>query len=61
MCENTRWSHLLVAGGWYDQHPDFVQACQTYFGLKGKHEEKTRKDEERKRETEMRSAKTRRR
>jgi hypothetical protein len=24
LLENTRWTHLPIEGGWYDQHPQFV-------------------------------------
>lgn len=35
LLEATRWSHLPVGGGWYDQHPLFVEEIQIIFSAKG--------------------------
>jgi hypothetical protein len=35
LLEATRWTHLPVGGGWYDQHPLFVEEVQTIFSVKG--------------------------
>lgn len=34
LLDATHWSHLPVAGGWYDQHPDFVDEVVEIFAIK---------------------------
>lgn len=46
LCEATHWSHLPVGGGWYDQHPMFVDEVFTIFDVKGKVEARKRREEE---------------
>lgn len=48
-----RWNHLPVAGGIYDQDPEFIDGITELFRLKAKKEEKDAK----KREAEMNAAK----
>jgi hypothetical protein len=38
--ESTRWAALPVAGGWYDQHPEFVRKVQFLFGLKAEYDKR---------------------
>ena len=47
LCEATRWSHLPVQGGWYDQHPLFVDELAIIFEERGAYnaaKEKLEKD-----------------
>lgn len=53
LCENMKWSHLPVAGGIYDQHPDLIEQWRYIFAKRNEHEHK----EHEKREREMRSKK----
>lgn len=48
VCESIRWAHLPVAGGLYDQHPDFISDMVTYLGMKYEYEAKQAKEDERK-------------
>lgn len=43
-----KWAHLPVAGGIYDQHPDFVDGVRYIMQRKYEAEEAKRKAEERK-------------
>ena len=36
LCEATRWSHLPVAGGWYDQHPQLIEEWTVIFNAKAR-------------------------
>lgn len=47
LCENMKWAHLPVAGGIYDQRPEFIDDLYTYFMAKAEMEAKRAKDEER--------------
>lgn len=56
-CDALDWQHLPVAGGVYDQHPDFLEGMLMLKELRGKYEEQKRREEEAKRDREMASAK----
>ncbi len=43
-----KWAHLPVAGGLYDQHPQFLDEISYIFSERNKYQEKKRKDDERK-------------
>jgi hypothetical protein len=49
LCEGMKWSHLPVAGGIYDQHPDLIDGFRIIFAARGEHEA----EEAKKRENEM--------
>jgi hypothetical protein len=53
LCEGMNWSHLPVAGGLYDQHPDLLDAWRYIFGVRAEHEklEQERRERESKRST----------
>ena len=36
MCENMRWSTLPVAGGLYDQSPEFIDGIELCFMMKAR-------------------------
>lgn len=38
ICELTNWTHLPVAGGLYDQDPDFIDAMMIIAKVKGEYE-----------------------
>lgn len=40
LCKGTKWTHLPVAGGWYDQHPDFVDKMIVIMSKEAEYEEK---------------------
>jgi hypothetical protein len=42
------WKHLPVAGGMYDQHPDFVEKAKEYMGRKSAAEREKQKQEQNK-------------
>jgi len=46
LCEGMKWSHLPVAGGLYDQHPDLLDAFRIIFGIRARHDEEQRQKEE---------------
>lgn len=46
-----KWAHLPVAGGIYDQHPDFVEQISFIFSER----DKAREEEHKKREQEMKN------
>lgn len=50
LCEGMKWSHLPVAGGLYDQHPQLLDEWRYIFAERARHEEK----EQKKREAEQR-------
>jgi hypothetical protein len=52
ICENMKWSHLPVAGGIYDQHPQLL----TEWGIIWEEKAKFERAEAAKRENEARSA-----
>lgn len=54
LCESTKWTHLPVAGGWYDQRPEFVDAVYMYFSIKGHWEAEEEKKRQREQEAERR-------
>lgn len=31
LCQNMKWSHLPVAGGLYDQHPQLLEEWEVIF------------------------------
>lgn len=47
--EAMKWQHLPLAGGLYDQHPDFIEKMQRYMVVRNAYEQKKQKDEEAKR------------
>lgn len=49
LCEAMKWSHLPVAGGIYDQHPDLIDGFLIIFQERAKHQE----EEDKKREQDM--------
>lgn len=53
ICDSMDWRHLPVAGGIYDQHPDFLEAVMLLKELRGKHEERKRAEDERKAKSQM--------
>lgn len=38
LLDATQWSHLPVAGGWYNQHPLFIDELMMIFDEKAKSE-----------------------
>jgi hypothetical protein len=40
------WKHLPVAGGIYDQHPDFVEGMMMLMEERGRHQEEEAKRKE---------------
>jgi hypothetical protein len=42
-----KWSHLPVAGGIYDQHPELLSQWQYIFHKRAEYDEAQRKKEER--------------
>lgn len=46
VADALEWKHLPVAGGIYDQHPDFVEAMMMLFEERGKYEREKQKQEE---------------
>lgn len=40
LCEATKWNHLPVAGGLYDQHPRFLEHILTIFQIKSEHDQR---------------------
>lgn len=50
ICKRTRWTHLPNPGGWYQQHPQFVDDCLVVMGIddevKAKREKKEREQAE---------------
>lgn len=44
--EHTRWTHLPVPGGLYDQHPDFLEQLAVVFEERDKYREKEQKRRE---------------
>lgn len=43
---NIRWAHLPLAGGWYNQHPDFVKRMKYMMTEKAKVDEEEAKKKE---------------
>jgi hypothetical protein len=43
-----KWSHLPVAGGLYDQHPQFLEEIAVIFQVRSEYQERKRKEDERK-------------
>jgi hypothetical protein len=43
-----KWAHLPVAGGIYDQHPQFIEEMRWIFQRRNEVQEQKRKAEERK-------------
>lgn len=56
-CDALEWRHLPVAGGVYDQHPDFLDGMIMLKDIRGRWEEKQRKEQEEKQKREMGSPK----
>lgn len=52
-CDSFNWRHLPVAGGVYDQHPEFLEAAMMLHEVRGKYEEKKRAEQERKQKADM--------
>jgi hypothetical protein len=48
ICEAFKWTHLPVAGGLYDQHPELIDGFYHILAKRAEKEEKKRKAEERK-------------
>lgn len=48
LMEGMKWAHLPVAGGLYDQHPEFLAEISHIFSERNKYQEKKRKEDERK-------------
>ena len=48
LLEGMKWAHLPVAGGLYDQHPQFVDEISIIFSERAKEQEKKRQQDERK-------------
>jgi hypothetical protein len=48
LCKGTRWTHLPLAGGWYDQHPEFVDKAYFTMAQEAKHDAEERERERRK-------------
>lgn len=46
LCDATKWGHLPMAGGWYDQKPDLVDQFYYILAEKSKWEEQERKRDE---------------
>lgn len=40
LCDNMKWSHLPMAGGLYDQDPDFIAKMNYIFGQRNEHQRK---------------------
>lgn len=40
LCKATKWAHLPVAGGWFDQSPGFVDHVFTIMGIDAAAEKK---------------------
>ncbi len=56
LCENMKWTHLPVAGGLYDQHPDLIDGFDIIFRARAKHEaEEQRKREEQTKQNQAKS------
>lgn len=53
ICDSCDWRHLPVAGGIYEQHPDFLDGMLMLKNLRAKHEEEKRRKEEAKSKAEM--------
>ena len=47
LCEGMKWSHLPVAGGLYDQHPDLLDAFRYIFAKRNEYEAKEAEKRER--------------
>jgi hypothetical protein len=58
LCEGMKWSHLPVAGGLYDQHPDLLDAFRTIFSARARHDAEEREKEEADRKRQMGSGKS---
>jgi hypothetical protein len=54
------WRHLPVAGGVYDQHPDFLEGVLILKEVRGRFEERKRREEESKHKSEANKAQTKR-
>ena len=37
-CAGTKWAHLPVAGGIYDQHPTLIDEWSVLFDIQARHE-----------------------
>lgn len=48
LCENLKWTHLPVAGGLYDQHPDLLAQWRYIFSERNRREAEKAKETERK-------------
>lgn len=46
MCSAMKWNHLPVAGGIYDQHPEFLEKMRYIFGEQMKQEAAERRKQE---------------
>lgn len=46
--EAMEWKHLPLAGGLYDQHPDFIVKMQQYMVTRAAYEKKKQDQEDRK-------------
>jgi hypothetical protein len=38
LCDGTRWAHLPVSGGWYDQHPMLLDEWEIIIAVRGEHQ-----------------------
>lgn len=56
-CAGTKWAHLPVAGGIYDQHPTLIDEWAILFDIQAKHEAAEQASQ--RRETEAATAKAR--
>lgn len=54
-CQATEWTHLPVAGGWYDQHPMLLDEWDVCFRISSEHSKS--EDEKRRREMDRDQAK----
>lgn len=48
LLKGTKWTHLPVAGGWYDQHPTFVDHMYMLLSIENQVDAKNAKERERK-------------
>lgn len=48
MCDAMKWNHLPVAGGLYDQNPEFLEQIQYIFAARSAAEERERQKKDRK-------------
>jgi hypothetical protein len=46
LLESMSWKHLPVAGGVYDQHPDFIEKMGQYMASRARQQREQQKREE---------------